>query len=114
MRSSGLLCTWCAILAAVLVACVDPPPPETIDRESFVQAYVALRTAALQRGAASVDGPVRDTVLRESGVTEEELLTFAEVHGEDFTFMQSIWTEVSTQLEEVTFRPLAADTVDAR
>ena len=115
MRSRRLLRISFLLLAVVpAVACEDDPEPVTIERAAFVDTYVALRVAALQRGTAAVDGPVRDTVLAEAGVTEAELVTFAEVHGDDFAYMNAIWTEVNERLRDITFRPVGADSADAR
>ena len=89
----------------------EGPPAETIGREAFVETYVALRTAQL-RGAFGDPLPAedRERVLAEQGVTEEELLTFAEVHGPDVTFMERLWEDVEKRLEEIRNAPDA--TVD--
>jgi hypothetical protein len=115
MRSSRPLRTCCLLLVTIgAVACGGEPEPATIDRSTFIDTYVALRTAALQRGNAAVDAPLRDTVLRAAGVTEEELLTFAEVHGADFDFMREVWADVSAQLDSISFQPPGADSAAAR
>lgn len=97
------------LLTAGAVACGGEAEPVTIDRATFVDAYVELRSAALRRGLSGVDGPLRDSVLREAGVTEEELLTFAEVHGGDLEFMQEVWTDVSLRLDSIPLQPVVAD-----
>jgi hypothetical protein len=115
MPTSRHLRTCCLLIALLgAAACGSDPEPVTIDRATFVDTYVALRTAALQRGNAAVDGPLRDTVLRESGVSEEQLVTFAEVHGADFDFMRGVWTEVSARLDSISFRPPGPDAADGR
>lgn len=97
-----------AILLVTLgsVACGESTDAATIERGEFVETYVALRTAALQRGMAAVDEPLRDSVLAEAGVTEEELLTFADVHGGDLEFMRGVWADVSARLDSIRFEPV--------
>lgn len=110
MPISRLVRSTClAIVTAGAVACGEEAEPATIDRATFVDAYVELRSAALRRGLSGVDGPLRDTVLRDAGVTEEQLLTFAEVHGDDLDFMQEVWTDVSIRLDSIPLRPVVAD-----
>ena len=42
----------------------------------------------------------RDRILENHQLTEEDLLGFIEVWGEDPTFMEGIWAEVSARLQE--------------
>lgn len=91
------------VAAALLVAagCEENGGPETISREVFVETYVALRVAELrERRDDGISAEARERVLAEQGVTEEELLTFAEVHGRDVNFMEQVWDEVETRLDE--------------
>ncbi len=99
---------WCVAAALVAPAgCEEEEAPvETISREAFVETYVALRVAQL-RGAFGDPLPAedRERVLAGQGVTEEELLTFAEVHGPDVGFMERLWEDVEKRLEEVRNAP---------
>jgi len=90
-----------ALLA--LVGCGEAAPPETLDRQLFVDTYVELRAAALQRGLPTVGDAVRDSVLTRQGVTDEELVEFAEVHGADLEYMRDIWIEVAARLDSIPF-----------
>jgi len=74
----------------------DPRIAATIPRETFVQAYVELRVAALRNPEQRLPLQVRQRILDRIGVTEEELLTFAEVWGEDFDYMRGVWGEVDS------------------
>ena len=94
--------------AVLLVAagCEGEAPAETISREVFVETYVALRVEQL-RGSGSDRLPAadRERVLAENGVTEEELLAFAEVHGRNPQFMEMLWADVETRLEALRNAP---------
>jgi hypothetical protein len=63
-----------------------------IDRQVFIDTYVDLRTAALANPGAQIRPAQRDSVLTKHGVTEEDLLQFAEVHGRD------VWGAVEARL----------------
>jgi len=91
-----------AALAAVAVAgaCSSRSPAEpAIDTEAFVSTYVDLRVAALSGRPREIPPEVRDRILARHGVTEEELLRFARVHGTDIDFMKRVWDEVQQRLD---------------
>ncbi len=99
------------VAAALLLAagCEEGGAPETIGREVFVETYVALRVAELsERADDGISAGARERVLAENGVTEEELLAFAEVHGPDVNFMERVWEDVESRLEEIRNAPDAA------
>ena len=90
--------------AVVLMACAcGPDAPSstdgTIDREVFIATYVDLRIAALESEPRTLSGIDRDAVLARHSVTEEALMTFAEVHGRDVEFMSDVWEEVELRLD---------------
>ena len=62
-------------------------------------AYVDLRDAALREPRAEISDSARQAVLERHGVTEEELLRFAEVRGTDLVFMRDVWAEVERRME---------------
>ena len=96
------------LLASTLVlsslACVggpsNPDTSELMDRDTFIATYVDLRVAALTSEEGEVTDGSRPAVLTRHGVTEEDLVFFAEVHGGELTFMRDLWNEVELQLEE--------------
>ncbi len=91
-----------ALVSAAALSCAEPEP-EGIDRELFVDVYVALRVAEL-RGTEEVIAPAtRRQVLERFGVTEEELLEFAERRGGDPAFMQGVWEEVRAELDSLRY-----------
>jgi hypothetical protein len=75
------------------------PDEDTISREAFVQAYVDLRAAALADPRVTISLEERDRILRDAGLTEEDLLRFAEVHGPDVQLMKEVWEEVDTLIQ---------------
>lgn len=75
--------------------------PAVIDRETFVEAYVGLRIASLERPGSELSEARRDSVLEAQGVTEEELLAFAEAHGSDVATMNEIWAEIQARLDSL-------------
>lgn len=76
----------------------DPSQGETISREAFVEAFVELRTAALRNTSMEITLEERDRILADLGLTDEDLLTFAEVRSRDGPLMEGIWEEVDTLL----------------
>jgi hypothetical protein len=93
------------LVPAVVVACGEGNPTGVIEREAFVATWVELRRAAIgARGVLSDSERAR--VLEEQQVSEEELLAFAEAHGDDPTYMAEVWTEIESRM-----RPPPADSV---
>lgn len=89
------------VLAGMLLhaGCAEDMP-DTISRETFIETYVALRVAELtDQGDEMISAETRERVLREQGVTEEELIGFADVHGGDLHFMKELWKEVGKRME---------------
>ncbi|HSM06785.1 MAG TPA: hypothetical protein VK858_19320 [Longimicrobiales bacterium] len=88
------------LIAAGTTACGpdDGAMPETLDRETFVAVMVELRKAALAESDATLRPSEREQILGGHGVTEEDLLTFAEVHGQDPTYMAEVWRDIETRL----------------
>lgn len=98
MRGSWLLLS----LAAVLWGCGGggpTPATTTISKDKFVTTYVKLREAAVAADSAGLDS-ARAAVLRQTGVTQQDMLAFADVHGRDVAFMKDVWDEVEQRLEE--------------
>jgi hypothetical protein len=89
-------------LAAVLWGCGgggSTPTSATIDKEKFITTYVQLRQAVVKVDSAGLDS-ARAAILRRAGVTQQEMLAFADVHGRDVAFMKGVWDEVERRLRE--------------
>lgn len=85
-------------VAALLLGACAPEAPDTIARDTFVQVYVELRVAALDRDDATLTAADRERILSSHGITEDDLLSFAEVHSQDPTFMRAVWSEIEERL----------------
>ncbi len=92
---------------ALLGGCDDGIPSSTgestIEAELFITTMVELRKAALIRESQVIPGEERDRVLREQGVTAEQLTHFVEVHGGNVPFMTRVWGHVEQRLNEATY-----------
>ncbi|MGI9628820.1 MAG: hypothetical protein ACR2QM_18440 [Longimicrobiales bacterium] len=71
----------------------------TISQETFVSTYVALRAASLREPNQLPTDEDRARILSDHGVTQEDLLFFAEVHGGDVGYIQGVWNEIEERLE---------------
>ncbi len=94
-----------ASAAVVLAAGCGTAPEEVMTWQQFVDVYVGLRTAELRAADAVITEAKRDSVLAAHGVTEEDLLDFAERYGDNVTFMEGVWTAVENRMVELSSRP---------
>ncbi len=74
----------------------DPRTERTIPRETFINAYIELRTASLNAPDQGLFLAERERILARLGLGEDDLLTFAEVWGPDIEFMKAVWMEVDS------------------
>ncbi|MBW3534721.1 MAG: hypothetical protein KY453_05810 [Gemmatimonadetes bacterium] len=77
----------------------EPPQAETIPRETFIATYVDLRKASLEGPGGPIDDGERQRVLEAHGVSEDDLLRFADVHGDDPRYMRELWDEIERRLQ---------------
>jgi hypothetical protein len=96
------------LFAGLLSGCGDetppdttppPPPPDLISRETFVETYVELRFAALDRGMQEPALEDRDAVLERMGVEGEQLFDFIEFYGPYVDFMRELWDEIEATVD---------------
>ena len=89
------------LLVQAASACGGPASGgEAIDREVFIETYVELRLAALDSDDFAVPPAEREEILARHGVDQEALLRFADVHGRDVDFMNEVWADVESRLEQ--------------
>ena len=107
MRSNAFIAL--ALLLLGTQACdwgeSNPRAAEAISADDFVHAYVELRRVGLGSAQGEILPEARDSVLDALGLTEEDLLTFVDVWGEDRVVMESVWAAVDSLLREDRMRP---------
>jgi hypothetical protein len=95
-----------ALLAAVAVASAcRSEVGDAIDRETFIDTFVDLRSTALKNPGTRITPEQRTEILAKHGVSEEDLLHFADVHGRDVDYMADVWSEVETRLQPAETTP---------
>ncbi len=83
------------------LACAGEQAPEaagTISRDVFVGTYVELRMAALHSPDGRVSPEAKAEILDGRGITEADLLEYADVHGARVQFMVEVWAEIDDTL----------------
>lgn len=70
-----------------------------LSRETFIATYADLRMATLSSESGDLTSARRDSVLNANGVTVEQLLDFATVHGADAEYMREVWNAVGTRMD---------------
>ena len=101
-----------ALIAALMLSagCArDGVPAGTIDRATFIATWVDLRRSALTATDRTLSDAERARVLSEHGVTEEELLAFADARGSDPSYMIELWSEVTARMNPPPPAPAPTD-----
>lgn len=75
------------------------PQAQGIDRDIFVATYVDLRRTVRENPTKPIAPQERERILREHGVTSEDLLQFVEIHGRDLDYMSAVWDTVEARLQ---------------
>jgi hypothetical protein len=88
-------------LLSLLPGCGRRADATGLGDEQFVEVMVQLRLAADRiRGEPDSFPPVRDRILADAGVTEEQLLAYVQQHGTDLQHMAEIWQSINERLSE--------------
>lgn len=92
-----------ALCLLATAGCGDRPSDRdlAVSRARFIDTYVDLRVEALRAESETLTDSARATVLRRHGVTEEELLDFAEAMGGDLDYMRDVWNEIEARLDSL-------------
>ena len=88
-----------ALLAALAVGSACRSEDDAIDRETFIDTYVELRSTALKNPGTRITPEQRTEILAKHGVSEDDLMHFADVHGRDVDYMAEVWNEVEARLQ---------------
>jgi hypothetical protein len=93
-----------ALMTAVVIAgCATETGPFSASDEQFIETVVELRRAALEAGMDTAHfEALRDAVLEERGVTEEDLRAYVTRHSADLRHMATVWDTISARLSEPT------------
>lgn len=101
----GTLVAMVLLAAACSPDTAAPVGGSTVDREVFIATYVDLRVAVIRAEGFELSDKDRATVLARHGITEEDLLGFAEFHGEDVAYMRGVWDEVEARMDAIRVLP---------
>jgi len=92
-----------AVLLLVPLACGGddhvPVVDGVIDRETFIETYVDLRSDAVGNRDLTLSDDRRDEILARHGVDEEALLAFVDASGSELDYMNELWAEVEDRIE---------------
>jgi hypothetical protein len=69
-------------------------------RETFIDVFFDLRVAALRNSDREITPGQKEAILEAHGVTEEDLFHFSEVRGGEPEFMESVWAEIRSRLQD--------------
>lgn len=105
------------LLVLLAASACDPGFPSSegdapIDRETFVAVYVELRIEALRWDGGRLPEAERDRILREHGVTADDLRGFVQTHGRNVPYMTEVWTEVDERMADLVADPPLFDPTD--
>ncbi|MEX2472420.1 MAG: hypothetical protein WEA34_09590 [Gemmatimonadota bacterium] len=103
MKSSIYTLRVVVLCLSAALGCGDRPSDRglAVSRARFVDTYVDLRAEALRAESEMLTDSARATVLARHGVTEEELLDFAEAMGGDLDYMRDLWNEIELRLDSL-------------
>lgn len=89
------------VLGFVVAACAGDGSTVGLSDERFIETMVELRRAAITVGPDTVQFEQRrQAILKEQGVTEDELRTYVEANSRDLYHMAAVWDSISTRLSE--------------
>jgi hypothetical protein len=91
-----------ALMTAMVIAgCATETGPFSASDEQFIETVVELRRAALEAGMDTAQyETLREAVLEERGVTEEDLRAYVARHSADLRHMATVWDTISARLSE--------------
>lgn len=69
------------------------------DRQTFIDAYVALREAAMDGTSPQKFDQRKDSILTHFGVSDSAMVAFVRAHGDDAAYMQKVWEDVTARIQ---------------
>ncbi len=92
-----------ALALSVLFAGCDSGFPassssNTISEDTFVEAMVELRRAAVEEEDNRIRPERRDQILQARGLANDDLIRYVDVHGTNVPLMNRVWTRIEARL----------------
>lgn len=99
-----------AALTALATASACGPPRDGLDEETYVEVMAHLTVAGIRHVDEDRADSARAHVLDRFGVPPEELVAFAERHGDDVAYMTEIWQAIQARVDSLDRGPGADET----
>jgi len=80
----------------LFAACEDTIDPPPISRQQYVETYVEIITTADEEQDSVAASERAQEILDRRGITQEDLLAFAEHYMEDPGYLGEVWFEIET------------------
>lgn len=107
------------LLASIAVVCAAwsgagcDREPAGLDREVYIDAMARLTFADIVLFEEHQLDSARVAILTELGTTGEELVAFAERHGDDIAYMHEVWTRIRERVDSLERGPLDSIPADS-
>jgi hypothetical protein len=89
------------LLAAALAAGERTTEPTGLETDRFIDAVVMLRRAAIDlRHDPAAYEVHKEQLLRDAGLTEDELRRYVERHGTDLDHMADVWRAINARMSQ--------------
>ena len=82
----------------VLAACQETINPPPISREQYIDTYVEILLAADEEPDSVAASERAKEILERRGITQEELMAYAEHYIDDPEHLAEVWMEIETRL----------------
>jgi hypothetical protein len=69
------------------------------DRQTFIDAYVALREAGMDATSPQDFDQRKSAVLRRFALTDSAMVAFVRAHGDDAAYMEKVWEDVTARIQ---------------
>jgi hypothetical protein len=97
----GMIRISLLLIAGALLGCARGDDGTGLRTDRFVDVVVELRQAALDlRDDPAAYDVRKGQILRDAGVTEDQLRAYVEVHGTDLDHMAEVWRSINQRLSE--------------
>lgn len=98
---SGRALASIAVLVAAAFGSACDREPAGLDPEVYVEAIARLTFADIMLFEEARLDSARVAIVSELGTSAEELVAFAERHGDDIAYMHEIWTRIRQRVDSL-------------